>query len=380
MRGLRLEHAHPVVLHPDVHQLSGHLSEVLERFEFYAGNFIALGGRGKLVIFLNCTKDEYKKLMERKFSKILIFRIGNPGTSIAVFVIKATWIIRKKKLRPSILIAGDLKRGLIASLLLKAFYGFRLRNQASIHGIPFSFREEDSKKVKNIVPWIYLRVTLRFVDSIRVVSSHLQEIIQESFRIPKSRVFIAPIPVIYKPHQLDKSRKPVNIAIIGRLHPERGIAELLRILDACLRNFPNTRVTFFGTGELFNVVNEWILGNIHFQNVSLRGHVSPDRLLEEWPQITHLLSTAPTEGYGLTIREALLSGSVVIAKTNRGTRHLKNRFVSGIYLYKTEQDACEMLMKILNRVDDFTYCHNAHPLQAEIDTSSINLLANSWMH
>jgi glycosyltransferase involved in cell wall biosynthesis len=278
------------------------------------------------------------------------------------------------------LIAGDLKRGLIASIFLKALSGFRLRNQASIHGIPFGFRHEESKKIIRFIPWIYLLVSLRFVDSIRIVSMHLQELMQESFKIRDSKLFMAPIPVIRKPYQLDKSSKPINIGIVGRLHPERGIPELLRILNTCLRKFPDTRVTFFGSGELFGYIDEWRLENSQFHNIELRGHVSPNKLLEEWPQITHLISAAPTEGYGLTVREALLSGSVVIAKTNRGTRELKNRFVSGIYLYKTEQDACEMLMQILNRVDDFTYCSDAHRLQAEIDTSSINLLTNSWIH
>jgi hypothetical protein len=82
----------------------------------------------------------------------------------------------------------------------------------------------------------------------------------------------------------------------------------------------------------------------------------------------------------LTLREALLSGTVVIAKANQGTRELKDKFVSGIYLYTTEQDACKMLMRILHGVDDYTYCADAHFLQDEIDYSSMDLLAKSWMH
>jgi len=380
MKRLRVRHAHPIVLHPDIVQLSGHLSEVLDRFEFYATRFAELGGRGKLVIFLNCTEDEYRQLLVRKFSGILVFRIGNPGSPIVLYALTAIRIILREHLRPSILIAGDLKRGLIASLLLKSLYGFHLRIQVSIHGIPFGFRDEESRKIHDFIPWIYLRITLPFVDSIRIVSVHLQETMRESFGIPNAKVFIAPIPIIQKPDQLNKSKKPIHIGIIGRLHPERGIDELIRILSICLEEFPNTRVTFFGTGEMLNNVNKWKLNNIQFQNISLRGHVSPSKLLEEWPRITHVLSTAPSEGYGLTLREALLSGAVVIAKANQGTRELKDKFVSGIYLYTTEQDACKMLMRILHGVDDYTYCADAHFLQEQIDSSSMDLLAKSWMH
>jgi glycosyltransferase involved in cell wall biosynthesis len=289
-------------------------------------------------------------------------------------------MILKEQLRPSILIAGDLKRGLIASLLLKSLYGFHLRIQASIHGIPFAFRDEDSRRIHDFIPWIYLRITLPFVDSIRIVSVHLRETMRESFGIPNAKVFIAPIPIIQKPDQLDKLKKPIHIGIIGRLHPERGIDELIRILSICLAEFPDTRVTFYGTGEMFNNVNKWKLENLQFQNISLKGHVAPSKLLEEWPQITHILSTAPSEGYGLTLREALLSGSVVIAKANQGTRELKNKFVSGIYLYAKEQDACEILIRILHGENNYTYCADAHFLQEEIDSSSMDLLAKSWMH
>ena len=122
MKRLRVRHAHPIVLHPDIDQLSGHLSEVLDRFEFYANRFVELGGRGKLVIFLNCTDNEYQQLLVRKFSRILVFRIGNPGSPVVLYALKAIRMILKEQLRPSILIAGDLKRGLIASLLLKSLY------------------------------------------------------------------------------------------------------------------------------------------------------------------------------------------------------------------------------------------------------------------
>lgn len=380
MKRLRIKHAHPIVLHPNLHQLSGHSSEVLDRFEFYASRFIELGGRGKLIIFLNSTEDEYHQILARKFTSILIFRIGNPGSSTISYVLKVIRLIFTEKLRPSILIAGDLKRGLIASLILKALSGFRLSIQASIHGIPFSFRDEESRKIKKFIPWIYLRITLPFVDSIRIVSIHLQEIIQESFGISSSKLFIAPIPVFYRPHQIDKSRKPIHVGIVGRLHPERGIDEMFRILDISLQKFPDTRVTFFGTGEMLSDVKKWRLENIHLKNISLRGHVSSTRLLEEWPEITHVLSAAPSEGYGLTLREALLSGSVVIAKANRGTLELKSKFVSGIYLYTTAQEASEILMQILNGAAHFTYCADAHLLQAKIDSHSIDQLANSWMH
>ncbi len=67
-----------------------------------------------------------------------------------------------------------------------------------------------------------------------------------------------------------------------------------------------------------------------------------------WPRINVLLSTAPYESYGLTIREALLHGVPVVAKTSAGVRELASRFPKLVRLFEERTQATALINDLLH--------------------------------
>ena len=91
-----------------------------------------------------------------------------------------------------------------------------------------------------------------------------------------------------------------------------------------------------------------------------------------------LLSTAAREGYGLTLREAALSGCSVIARKSKGSVEAAEFYGGCIGVYETEKDAIESVNQALN--GNFPKLSpGLKILQAKLDESSLNKLVQSWV-
>jgi phosphatidylinositol alpha 1,6-mannosyltransferase len=76
------------------------------------------------------------------------------------------------------------------------------------------------------------------------------------------------------------------------------------------------------------------------------GAVDSARLGEIWPRIKVLLSTAPHESYGLTLREALLHEVPVVAKKSAGAKELSSKFPNLVKLFVSPAEATALLITL----------------------------------
>jgi phosphatidylinositol alpha 1,6-mannosyltransferase len=135
---------------------------------------------------------------------------------------------------------------------------------------------------------------------------------------------------------LDNSKKRVNLGFVGRIHQERDPLLWTEIANS----LPDTPKLVVGDGPLLSEMQRKLKGG------EFTGAVDSARLGEIWPRIKVLLSTAPHESYGLTLREALLHEVPVVAKKSAGARELSSKFPNLVKLFVTPAEATAHLITL----------------------------------
>jgi glycosyltransferase involved in cell wall biosynthesis len=222
------------------------------------------------------------------------------------------------------------------------------------------------------------RLGIYFSDSIRIVSKfQAQEIVEISKRA-ESKFVLAPIPIdisriSYAPRDLD-----FDIAYIGRLHNERGVKEFLKIVKALKFINPDIRIVIVGDGFLWNLIKKDLSKWLTDSTVAMTGFLPPNRMSEIYSSSKILLSCAPREGYGLTLREAVLSGLHVVARVSQGTRELTESFPDAIDVYSDLNQAVGLIQK---RLVELRPQQNFEYIQAQVqkDLEGVSRLVDSWL-
>ena len=100
-------------------------------------------------------------------------------------------------------------------------------------------------------------------------------------------------------------------------------------------------------------------------------------MLDLYAKTKVLLSTAPREGYGLTLREAALSQVHVIARQSKGVIEAQRLYPQRIDSYSTTTEAVTLIRKALDqKVIDLE--RDEVVLQQELDSKSVGNLIYSW--
>lgn len=371
----------PVLILPEIYRDASSALDLLTRFNRY-GQILNLETIGEVPRLTIITKlDDYDDFLIRQseMHNISLFRISADVTNF-VFYLKVMRIIRNLEFKSLMLIAGDLRFGLLIVLLLPKFLNHGMKKQLAIHGEFITSRHNFSFKygLKHLV----VSFAIKRFDSIRVVSNHLMYQIQQMFKVQPSKIIVAPIPVLQSDGQMpirDVQRPYSRILVLGRLHSERGIVELLELLDVGLKKFPSLTVTFIGDGpELWRVEN-WMTNRQLVRRVKLVGKIEHNLVMHSLNQFDILISNSPHEGFGLAIREAALAGLIVVAKSNSGTQELKLSFGASINLFKSREEFQNLLEDILlgkiipSRVSDL------RQKQFNLDKKSLHSLVWSWI-
>jgi glycosyltransferase involved in cell wall biosynthesis len=213
---------------------------------------------------------------------------------------------------------------------------------------------------------------------VRVVSKPIAELAQVEFGVNPEKLFICQVPITFKPDFLDKRMQYPVIGVVGRLHPERGIESVIQILTPLLSSNSKIRLIIVGKGELQSLVHTWSASSLFHDQVEILGEVPQRNLQVVWDKINVLLSAASSEGYGLALREALISGAIVVAKKSDGTIALKEEFKSGIKLFETSEQALEILYNLVNDLETQELNPNVGSLQSEADRIALERLAITW--
>ena len=224
-------------------------------------------------------------------------------------------------------------------------------------------------------------LAINYSTSIRVVSPHLRETLVSRNNNLRSKIVVSPVPVqiSHFPVQL-KEVKGLNIGFIGRLHPERGTDLCLAIINKMASQNLNFRISIIGDGPESSKLRSNIAMNELQKFVDFEGRIPNSELVEFYRKLNCLLVCAPQEGYGLSIREAVIQGVFVIALENKGTREARELFPESVYLFKTVDEAAALMEKFRDkRLSKETANYNQER-QLKVDQESITNLAKSWIY
>jgi glycosyltransferase involved in cell wall biosynthesis len=253
-----------------------------------------------------------------------------------------------------------------------------LRVQVSIHGEPYlvtNFMKNSISFFKNI----WLIIFLRKADSVRLVSTHQIDQILKKYKVNRSRILIAPIPILI-PNKIAKSEKQKNtIVFLGRLHSERGIDLWLDIITELYKIRRDFDLLIIGDGEL-RVKFEKSLSCIPNGPVyKFVGWIEQNNLSSYLTKGKVLLNTAPTESNGSAMREAQMLGLNIVSYMNNGALSNLKFFGRGILIFRNHLEGVSQLNKALDRKIGFKTIQTYRRKQSKMNKQSLNTLARSWL-
>lgn len=274
------------------------------------------------------------------------------------------------------LVCGDNQKSLLIGIYLKLFIGSKVRVQIQFHGDTYTFRF--NKGLRGVLRVCMSRIGIIFSDSIRIVSKfQMEEII--SFA-PKSqqKFVLAPIPIDYSRIAIPLNSKSIDLTFIGRLHQERGIVELIKIIKLVKEVSPEIRIVIAGDGPMRSQIEQQLSYWIEKGDIMMRGYLSGEQILALYAQTKVIISTAPREGYGLTLREAALSQVLVIARHSRGACEAQNSYPHQIKTFLILSEAVTLIQESLNQKVNAA-APSQVDAQRELDSQGLIRLVNSWL-
>jgi glycosyltransferase involved in cell wall biosynthesis len=278
--------------------------------------------------------------------------------------------------RPNVtLVAGNNFNALLFCLIQR-FFSSRVRVQASVHGKLDLILHEVG--VKGFVKRFVIKRLLPYVDSLRLVDENEIDIATTEFRLSKTKIFVAPVPVRLPDNIAAFSQvRKRSIGFVGRFHEERGVEEWLKIAEHLSKIDSEVEFHVIGDGPLRNLLETTLVGFTH--KAHFWGFLHQDELDRAWPEIGVLLVCAPSESYGMAIRESLVHAVPVVARENSSSLSIKKVVPELVSTYINPEEAAENILAALNKSYKQEWFEEYLDDLRTSQERSLDLLARSWL-
>lgn len=376
MKGLHMNTS-PVMLLPNIHRRSADISILLTRLNQYSREMRKLDSHSdtRLLVIGSTDHLQAENIPLSDFESLTV-EIVDGTFGWLKFNYYAWSILKNKGVVPSILIAGDPWFGFLSCLFLKFSHKFSPRIQVQVHGDLYTFSQ--CKSFSEILKVVFFNLEILAADSIRCVSDHQKSDLCKRFNFKQKRIFVAPIPIneIYYSASLNQDRK--LIGFVGRLHPERGIAQMTEIILSLLEHFPKDEIHIVGDGPARSEM-EATFRKIEGAKVYFHGWLQPADLVSIFEKMEVMVSTAPSEGYGMALRESLVCGVPVVARNSSGIRQARLAFPREIGVFESVDEAVSEIKKIIATPISTSRVSEIRTYQKEIDGVHVRSLSESWI-
>lgn len=275
-----------------------------------------------------------------------------------------------------LLVCGDNQLALLIALYVSFRLKSQIRIQVQFHGDTYSLGA--NRGLKGFVRVLLSRLGIYWADSVRIVSSfQSRELTAISGKVA-NKLVIAPIPIDQTKIPTVRRVKKFDLTFVGRLHQERGVEDFLKIVRLLKSVRPKISVAIAGVGPMQAEIEKHLAPWIADSSVSMLGFLKGQEIPELYAATSVVVSTAPSEGYGLTLREAVLSNIPVIARESTGSLEAQCLFPTAISTYKTIEQAVDLILKKLDGAKlDFHAQYFAKQLKS--DAEGMNRLIDSWL-
>lgn len=305
-------------------------------------------------------------------SGLKVHLFGSKKVNPIIFVVKAYRALKPHRNNQITLIAGDNYLALMMCVVLKLSIGSQVKIQISIHGNPLSHGGSAIRLLVRRLAYIFL---VPKASSIRLVSGHLGKEL-ERYIPEKANVFISPIPITMT-ENFDSGNEKLKIGFIGRLHYERGVELFCEILDYLAKQNNHFEFSIIGEGPELDLLHNFCAAHPDFA-MEILGSLPHSEVLSIFRFMKILISCAPNEGYGLALREAITSGTFVVALSNEGTRELQKLFPEMVFLFESVEEAAQVVRSLVGLSPEVEVVKKYRQIQTDLDENAMDLLVNSW--
>ena len=352
------------------------LEELLARWNMYGGVLDEVTNHElqKIVVFM----PQYNQPLNLdSFVHLEVHFFPNSWMGRLQLIIQLHKCINKLTQRSVTLVAGDSYVSPILARFIKLICDASIRIQVQFHGASYI---RLNKNITSLFRYHLVRLAIYFSDSIRIVSTFQEYEIQRITSSKQKDYVVSPIPISMS--RIPNLRIPhtgLTILVLGRLHPERGIVELVELIDLLINEKVDCIVNVVGEGPLRNLLVPYTQNPDRPTKVILHGLRSELEVSEYLAQSDILISMAEQEGYGLALREAILSGVHVIAKRNSGTQEALAAFPNRMELIDSTPEALTIIKNFKPRQIDDDTLMELRATQELLNLKAVRDLVGSWI-
>ncbi len=238
------------------------------------------------------------------------------------YIYLSTRELRKNELSVAGLVVSDPWESFLVAKVIMRFLRKKINVQVQVHA-DISDINWKRGSWKNRLRSVFQGYSLNNAEQIRVVSEDIKNYLETKYRIDLEKIVLAPIPVLISPN-IHKAKKiklgnELDIGFIGRLHWDRGVRTFVEYLEIINSLGFRARVVVAGQGPQ----EEFLLGSlgnlIGPSQVSYLGQLNSLEVQSAISNLDVYLSLAPSESYGLGIREAIGLDIPVVATKSKGS-------------------------------------------------------------
>ena len=243
------------------------------------------------------------------------------------FIFTSRKTIKNNGLNAKVLVCGDPWESFLIAKAVQCLLRNKPKLQVQIHA-DISDSNWHERSLKRKIRSKFQLLAIKSSDQVRVVSEKLKDYVQS---IDESKeVVIAPIPIRLKRKRefrdLRKRNALVQIGFFGRLHPDRGTKELVKVVEKLNVQRDDFRIVMAGEGPDKDFLIRSLSEILSEDRFTYLGYLDHDTLGIQLEYLDVYLSLAPAESYGLGIREAVLFGVPVVAIESNGSIHAQSEF------------------------------------------------------
>ena len=219
----------------------------------------------------------------------------------------------------TLLVSGDPWESFLACKILLKLSNMKFPIQVQLHA-DVSSQNWRHLNWRNRVRSFLLKPAIRQAAQLRLVSNTQLENLERMLPGVTRKAVVIPVPIKIDPNWREsrKSQNICSIAIVGRIHKDRGLEEFLRVCKVLSERYKTLRIQIVGHGphEL------WLKKSLNESGLSdsaiFYGYKDQQELWSMWQKFGCVASFAPSEAFGRSAREALIYGVPVLAMNSSG--------------------------------------------------------------
>ncbi len=306
---------------------------------------------------------------EIKCSKIQIFK----------FIFSGIRVIRKSGYLIKVIVCGDPWESFLLGKIFQIFLRNESKLQVQVHADISDINWRNSS-FRNWIRSKLHRYAFNNCNQVRVVSNTLKRYI---YSISSNKnVLVIPVPIVV-PSRLKKvyseSSELLKIGFFGRLQKDRGTDDLIRLAVKLNSRRQDFALYVAGTGSEESSLRKNLKKAIGDKRSVFLGQLKHSEVWKHLAQLDVYLSLAPSESYGLGIREAIISGVPVLAIQSNGALEAQSQFGAETVKFIDSDMSADSLSMALDEILSKKFVRISPQEIREQNLSLIDDLVGAWI-